>query len=461
MEQSFTKLWNDFLRDIRQDISDQVFNAWFVPMVPTLFSGDKLTISVPNEFFKEWVRERYLALMDSRLHKLADKKIVIEFVVLPEMEIVPAKENPRQTVSPQQEKRGWLRSVFPKQTGREISEEGHLNAKYRFDNFVVGPSNRFAHAASLAISQSPAKTYNPFFIYGGVGLGKTHLMHAIGNEVIKNSAKAKTLYISSEEFTNQLITAIQKRTTQEFRKRYRTLDVLLIDDIHFIAGKEATQEEFFHTFNSLYDAHKQIILSSDQQPKEIPALEERLVSRFAWGLITDIQPPDFETRVAILKKKSEAETTYLPDEFFFFLAEKIKTNIRELEGALIRVVAYAKLMNKDVTIDLAKEVLKGMIIEEEKKISIPLIQTRVAEYFEIDPKNMKAKKRTKVVVYPRQIAMYLSRILTDLSLPEIGQSFGGRDHTTVLHACEKIEKSLKSNKKVCVVVDKLLLLIKK
>ncbi len=334
-------------------------------------------------------------------------------------------------------------------------QETRLNSKYSFENFVVGSSNRFAHAASMAIVESPAKAYNPLFIYGGVGLGKTHLMHAMGNELLKKSAKTKVLYISSEEFTNQLISAIQHRQTPKFRQRYRHVDVLLIDDIHFIAGKESTQEEFFHTFNSLYDAHKQIVVSSDRSPKEIRTLENRLVSRFEWGLITDIQPPDFETRTAILRKKSEKGTVHLPDELFFFLAENIKTNIRELEGALIRVVAYAKLMNKEITVDLAKEILKGMIIEGEKKINVDLIQKKVGQYFDMGPQDMKGKRRTKTIVYPRQIAMYLSRSLTDLSLPEIGNSFGGRDHTTVLHACEKIEKGLKTDEKMRWIIDKL------
>ena len=438
---------------LKNEVSAQVFNAWFMPITPLSLSGDKLELGVPNEFFKEWLRERYVSLLDSTLTRIANKKITVEFVVLPPEEL--------QAQQKKSEKKGWFRSVFPKQAEDVPTQDVRVNAKYTFENFVVGSSNRFAHAASFAIAESPAKAYNPLFIYGGVGLGKTHLMHAIGNEVVKRSPKTKILYISSEEFTNQLITAIQKRTTPQFRQRYRNnVDVLLIDDIHFIAGKESTQEEFFHTFNFLYDAHKQIVLSSDRSPKEIPTLEERIVSRFEWGLITDIQPPDFETRTAILRKKSERETIYLPDELFFFLAETVKTNIRELEGALIRVVAYAKLMNKDVTVGLAKEVLKEMIIEGEKKIGVILIQKKVAQYFDIGPQDMKAKKRTKAVVYPRQIAMYLSRNLTDLSLPEIGGFFGGRDHTTVLHACDKIERDLKNDEKIRWTIDKLILNIK-
>ena len=451
MENSHIELWNNLLARLKNEVGEQVFNAWFVPITPLSLSDDKLTLEVPNKFFREWVMERYTGLLNSNLTGIANKRIGVEFV------ISPLQESP--APKPEAHK-GWFRSVFPRQVGEVPLQETRLNSKYSFENFVVGPGNRFAHAASLAITESPARAYNPLFIYGGVGLGKTHLMHAMGNELAKRSAKTKILYISSEEFTNQLISAIQHRTTPKFRQRYRTVDVLLIDDIHFIAGKESTQEEFFHTFNSLYDAHKQIVMSSDRSPKEIRTLENRLVSRFEWGLITDIQPPDFETRTAILRKKSEKETVYLPDDLFFFLAENIKTNIRELEGALIRVVAYAKLMNKEITVALAKEILKGMIIEGEKKINVELIQKKVAQYFDMGPHDMKGKRRTRTVAYPRQIAMYLSRDLTDLSLPEIGHSFGGRDHTTVIHACEKIEKGLKMDEKVRWIIDKLILDIK-
>ena len=455
-----TELWNNVLGRIRVDVSEQVFNAWFTPIAAISATDSKLTLGVPNDFFKDWVEERYLGLINSHLQSIVNKKLDIEFVIqdIPEPSQVSTPPSPGQSEKPKQQK-GWLRTVFPKQPDHSPQAMSHINPKYTFDSFVVGSSNRFAHAASLAVAESPAKAYNPLFIYGGVGLGKTHLMHAMGNELLKRSPKTRILYLSSEAFTNQLISAIQKRTTPDFRKRYRNVDVLLIDDIHFIAGKESTQEEFFHTFNSLYDAHKQIVMTSDRSPKEISTLEERLVSRFEWGLITDIQAPDFETRAAILRKKSEQETIYLPDEVYFFLAEKIKSNIRELEGALIRVIAYAKLMNKNITVDLAREVLKGMIIEGEKKVNVDSIQKKVAKYFEIRPEDMKAKKRTRAIAYPRQVAMYLSRDLTDLSLPEIGSSFGGRDHTTVLHACEKIEGDLKRDDKLRWIIDKIVLSI--
>ena len=451
MENAHQLLWNRLLEQTKAEVSEQVFNAWFLPITPISLSGNRLVLGVPNEFFREWVRERYAGLVISNLNRIANRKLDIEFVVIP---------TEGAQAQPKKQKKGWFSSVFPKQQEEPLSQKSHVNPKYTFEDFVVGPSNRFAHAASLAITESPARAYNPLFIYGGVGLGKTHLLHAMGNGLLKRSQKTRILYISGEEFTNQLITAIQKRTTADFRKKYRTVDVLLIDDIHFIAGKNSTQEEFFHTFNSLYDAHKQIVLSSDRSPKEIPTLEERLVSRFKWGLITDIQAPDFETRVAILRKKSEKETVYLPDELFLFLGEKIKSNIRELEGALIRVVAYAKLMNKTITIDMAKEVLKGMIMEGEKKVGVELIQRKVAQYFDIAFQDMRVKRRTKAIAYPRQIAMYLSRRLTDLSLPEIGRFFGGRDHTTVLHAYEKLEKETKKDEKVRWIINKLVLSIR-
>lgn len=450
-------VWTKTLNNLKNQVNEQIFNTWFSPLKPLSVDEKSIYLGVPNEFFKEWVSERYLSLIKSSLARAAGQEMDITFSVTPQKE--PGEEG-KSKEPVQKEKKGLFRSIFPKSNPEHQTRQIGLNSKYTFDMFVVGPSNRFAHAASLAISESPAKTYNPLFIYGGVGLGKTHLMHAMGNYISQKSPKTKILYISSEEFTNQLISAIQTRSTADFRQRYRNVDVLLVDDIHFIAGKEATQEEFFHTFNTLYDAHKQIVMSSDRSPKEISSLEERLVSRFGWGLVTDIQPPDFETRVAILKKKSEKETIPLPDDVFYFLGENIKTNIRELEGALIRVVAYSKLINKDVSVDLAKEVLGGMIIEGEKKVGVELIQKKVAEYFDINFQDMKTKKRSRAIVYPRQIAMYLSRDLTNLSLPEIGIYFGGRDHTTVIHACNKIKKDIKTKGDIRNIVNKLVFNIK-
>lgn len=430
--------------------NEQAFSIWFEPIRFVTLKDNSIVLEVPNKFFKSWLLDRYMALLASSVQKASGKELNIEFALKEpgDEEVLQkeAKEDPKKETPT-----FW---PFAKQS-RDSAKEIGLNSKYTFDSFVIGPSNRFAHAASLAVSESPAKAYNPLFIYGGVGLGKTHLMHAIGHRALQKSSKARILYISSEEFTNQLIGAIQNRTTVKFREKYRGVDILLIDDIQFIAGKESTQEEFFHTFNALYDAHKQIVVSSDRPPKEIQSLEERLVSRFEWGLITDIQPPDFETRMAILKKKSEKETIVLPEDVFYFLAEKIKTNIRELEGALIRVVAYSRLIGKDISVELVKEVLKDMIIEGEKKITIDLIQKKVCEYFDIATSEMRSKKRNKAIAYPRQIAMYLARLLTNYSLPEIGEQFGGRDHTTVIHACEKIESELKTKAGLADLVDRL------
>ncbi len=321
-----------------------------------------------------------------------------------------------------------------------------LNPKYTFDSFVIGNSNRFAHAASLAVAEAPAKAYNPLFIYGGVGLGKTHLMHAIGHYILDNNPKSQVVYVSSEKFTNELINSIKDDKNVEFRNKYRNIDILLVDDIQFIAGKERTQEEFFHTFNALYEANKQIIISSDRPPKEIPTLEDRLRSRFEWGLIADIQAPDFETRMAILKKKADVEKLNIPNEVMVYIATKIKSNIRELEGALIRIVAFSSLTNKEISVDLASEALKDIISSKQtKQVTIDIIQEVVANYYNLKIEDLKSSRRTRNIAFPRQIAMYLSRKLTDMSLPKIGEEFGGRDHTTVIHAYEKISNNLKKD----------------
>lgn len=449
-------VWTQAKEIIKQALgNDQAYNIWFVPIKHVSLSNETIVLEVPNKFFQGWIVEHYMPLLRESLQKTAGRDLKIEFSFSEEIG-EDALKRIRAEVEKKEAKPFW---PFSRQA-QDVAKEVGLNPKYTFESFVIGPSNRFAHAASVAVSESPAKAYNPLFIYGGVGLGKTHLMHAIGHSALHKAPKSKILYLSSEEFTNQLISAIQNRSTQKFREKYRSVDILLIDDIQFIAGKESTQEEFFHTFNALYDAHKQIVVTSDRPPKEIQHLEERLVSRFLYGIVVDVQPPDFETRIAIIKKKSEKETIALGEDVFYFLAEKIKTNIRELEGALIRVVAYAKLIGKEVSVDLAKEVLKDMIIEGEKKITIDLIQKKVSEYFDIKLSDMRAKKRSKAIAYPRQIAMYLVRQLTDFSLPEIGDQFGGRDHTTVIHACEKIERELKDKPGFKAIIDRLIQSIK-
>lgn len=457
MTEPNTAIWTKAKDIIKKELdNDQTYNIWFSPIRFVSLSRDTMVLEVPNQFFKGWLLDRYMDLINSGVQKASGAELKIDFTLgSPDADAAAAAPAKEKELAKKE------RSFWPfAGRGQDQAKEIGLNSKYTFDSFVIGPSNRFAHAASLAVADSPAKAYNPLFIYGGVGLGKTHLMHAIGQRALAKSPKAKVLYISSEEFTNQLISAIQNRITPKFREKYRSVDILLIDDVQFIAGKESTQEEFFHTFNTLYDAHKQIVVSSDRPPKEIRSLEERLVSRFEWGLVTDIQPPDFETRVAILKKKSEKETIALPEDVFYFLAEKVKTNIREMEGALIRVVAYSQLIGKEISVELAKEVLKDMIIEGEKKVTIDLIQKKVSEYFDIKLSDMRAKKRSKAIAYPRQIAMYLARQLTDFSLPEIGDQFGGRDHTTVMHACAKIEGEIKNKQGLRVMVDKLIHSIK-
>lgn len=461
MSDNSNAIWNQALGLLKDNINQQTYQTWLEPIRFIEINEESIVLGVPNKFFKNWVAEHYSDVIISSLENICNKKVSLEFVIMPE-------DSGAQKESGQKEDKaakGKVAGVAPEEPKKHIfpfffkkplpGEGSRLNPKYTFDSFVVGSSNRFAHAAALAISESPAKTYNPLFIYGKVGLGKTHLMQAIGHHVLKARPNMKFIYISSEKFTNQLINAIQNRTTLKFRQMYRNVDLLLIDDIHFIAGKESTQEEFFHTFNTLYDAHKQIVVSSDRSPKDIPALEERLVSRFEWGLVTDIQPPDVETRIAILRKKAEREGVDAPDDVTYFIAEKIRSNIRELEGALIRVAAYAKLVSREVSLDLVKEVLKDVLRESEKKITIDLIQQRVARYFDVRVSAMRNKRRTRAIAYPRQIAMYLSRDLTDSSLPEIGEQFGGRDHTTVLHAYEKVRKDIEGKSGIREIVSKI------
>jgi len=453
MPQNDPSVWLRARELIKKELdNDQAFDIWFGPVNFHSMLEETLTLEIPNKLFQDILLDRYTAVLNSNVAKSCGKEMKVEFFMKESSDDAVSKQ-PHDAASKEKAhgKTFWTFGRDKQDAGKDIG----LSSRYTFDSFVIGPSNRFAHAAASAVSDSPAKAYNPLFIYGGVGLGKTHLMHSIGHRVIQKTPKAKILYLSSEEFTNQLIGAIQNRTMIKFREKYRSVDVLLIDDIQFIAGKEATQEEFFHTFNTLYDAHKQIVVSSDRPPKEIQSLEERLVSRFEWGLVTDIQPPDFETRMAILKKKSEKETIHLPDDVYYFLAEKIKSNIRELEGALIRVVAYAKLIGREISVDMVKEVLKDMIREGEKKITIDMIQKKVCEYFDIKLSDMKIKKRSRAIAYPRQVAMYLARQLTDFSLPEIGEHFGGRDHTTVIHAYEKIKNDLKEKKGLSDIIGRL------
>jgi len=440
------EIWHQAQRFLKDNLGETTFETWISPLRPRLKKEGELFLGAPDIFFRDWVDKHHKGLIQEAINKSSPKQQIIVNIEALSSEIT----------QPDKVKDYTTRIKTP-----DTKSNLGLNPRYTFDNFVVGPSNRHAHAYSLAVAESPAKTYNPLFIYGGVGLGKTHLIQAVCHRIIKKtSGNSKICYLSSERFTNELIDAIQHHSTSRFRQKYRNVDVLVIDDIHFIAGKESTQEEFFHTFNTLYDAHKQIIFSSDRPPKEISNLQDRLVSRFGWGLTTDIQPPDLETRVAILKKKIEREPVSVPDEVIFFIAQLIKTNIRELEGALIRTIAYSLLEEKSITLDLTKEVLRDLLREPKKLIAVDFIQRCVAEEFGVSLHDLKTKRRNKTIVLPRQIAMYLSRELTDLSLPEIGEHFGGKDHTTVLHSYNKIKKDLSSNNLLKERLEKVIQVIK-
>lgn len=445
MDANLNQLWEDSLKLIKSEMSDVSFNTWMKSCKPSSMSEDTIEIIVPNEFTKEILEKRYKTLVANAIQSVCSKLYKIKFLMASELHN-QTKDKEEKVNSTNQNKNVIVND--------ELSAT--LNPKYTFNSFVIGNSNRFAHAASLAVAEAPAKAYNPLFIYGGVGLGKTHLMHAIGHYILQNNPNAKVEYVSSEKFTNELINAIKHDKNEEFRNKYRKVDVLLIDDIQFIAGKEGTQEEFFHTFNALHDANKQIILSSDRPPKEIPTLEDRLRSRFEWGLIADIQEPDFETRMAILKKKADVEKLNVANEVMVYIASKIKSNIRELEGALIRIVAYSSLTNKEITVDLASEALKDIISKKQSKnVTINLIQDVVASYYNLNIDELKSQRRTRNIAYPRQIAMYLSRKLTDMSLPKIGEEFGGRDHTTVIHAYEKISENLNSDENLQHTIDEI------
>ncbi len=423
-------LWQETLEKLKNELSKPSFDTWLSSTRLLNIDGDTLVISVPNEFAKDWLESRYAPMIRSSVQSVLGHSVSLRFI------LSTSEDTYRDDII--------LSEPISVSIPTPIEPVSNsLNTKYTFDTFVIGNSNRFAHAASLAVAESPAKSYNPLFIYGGVGLGKTHLMHAIGHHVLQRSPNTKVIYVSSEKFTNELIDSIRDENPEEFRNHYRNVDILLIDDIQFLAGKERTQEEFFHTFNALHEANKQIIISSDRPPKEIPTLEDRLRSRFEWGLITDIQAPDLETRIAILRKKAQMENLQVPNEVMVYIADKIRSNIRELEGALIRVMAFASLSSVPITPEVAIEALKDIIpANNTKQITISIIQESVARFFNLSPTDFKAKKRTRAVAFPRQIAMYLSRQLTDSSLPKIGDEFGGRDHTTVMHAHDKITQAL-------------------
>lgn len=422
-------LWNLLLEKISEKVDSQSFNTWFRPTSLISCDDKTLYVQVPNKLFEDWLKEKYIEQINQAIVEMQKGPLEVRFL----------SKSIISRLNSSMEKK----TVSSKTPNKDRS---NLNPKYTFESFVVGSCNQFANAAARAVAESPSKAYNPLFIYGGVGLGKTHLMHAVGNFVKRNNIHLKVLYISSEKFMNDLINSIRYDKIFDFREKYRNIDLLLVDDIQFIAGKERTQEEFFHTFNSLYDSHRQIVISSDSPPKDIPYLEERLHSRFEWGLLADLQSPDYETKIAILKKKAEYETFALSDDVLEFVAKNIKSNVRELEGCLIRLIAYSSLTGEEIHLDLAREILKDIIPEQHKVINIETIQKFVGDYYNLKVKHLKSKSNSKRIAFPRQIAMYLCKQLTKASLPEIGEKFGGKHHSTVIHSIKKIAALMEKDK---------------
>jgi chromosomal replication initiator protein len=438
------EIWDECLSVISTKISQQAFDIWVNPLKVLNITDSVVELEVPNKFFRDWLSENYHSLIQDLLFQITKRPYSIHFRLKEGKEGIEEKEAKAKAVDKNP------RAIKP-----PMKEDG-LNPSYSFEAFVVGSCNQFAHAAALAVAHLPAKNYNPLFIYGGVGLGKTHLLYAIGNHIVQNDLMAKVCYLSSEKFTNELINCLRYEKMTEFRTKYRNKDVLLVDDIQFLGGKERTQEEFFHTFNTLYDSHKQIVISSDKLPKEIPGLEERLRSRISWGLIADIQPPDIETKVAILCKKAEIYNIALPNDVGLFLASQLGSNIRELEGALTRLRAFASLTGNDISIALAKETLKDILSDRQKMISVDNIQKAVAAFYNIKVSDLKSSKKLKIFAFPRQISMYLCRTLTKASYPEIGAKFGGKDHSTVIHAFRQIEKRIAEDREIQKVIETLI-----
>ena len=460
--------WDEILQKVQKTLPDATYKRWFMPMTALKITDAKIVLAVPDNFSREYVKEHYMPPLEQAIYDTLKKDMVVELTVNETAEKItkPARSKKTNEI-PDQPKlieideptdknaREYLNGDFPSVIAP--GDASTLSNKYTFDTFVKGKSNQFAHASALAVAQNPGKdNYNPFFIYGGVGLGKTHLMHAIGHYIIDNHPDMRVLYVSSEKFTNELINSILGNKTELFRQKYRTIDVLLVDDVQFITGKSNTQEEFFHTFNALRDADKQIILSCDRPPKEVANLEERLRSRFVWGLTTYIQPPDLETRIAILKKKSLIDNVEVPNDVLNYIASRIDSNIRELEGALTKVIAYSSLSNRPITTELMTEALRDILPDEGKReVSVELIKKAVAQYCKVKIDDFDSKSKKREIARPRQIAMYLCRELTNTSLPQIGIAFGGRDHTTVMHACDKIRAESESDAELKEAIDKI------
>ncbi|WP_085814478.1 chromosomal replication initiator protein DnaA [Geoanaerobacter pelophilus] len=440
-------IWLEAQTNLKQVLTEQTYSTWIDPLKFLGATIDTIVLGVPSSFFQKWVTDKYLAMIKEAISAVNGKSYQIEFHIAEEKPEAATEAKPEKEAKPSREKDKDKDRDKDKEKEKDKEKDKkelvpNLNPKYTFESFVSGPSNQFAYAASQAVANKPATNYNPLFIYGGVGLGKTHLVNAIGNHILAKNPKAKICYYSSEKFMNEMINSLRYKKMDEFRNKFRKMDLLLIDDIQFMAGKEATQEEFFHTFNALYESHKQIVVTSDKFPKDIPGLEERLRSRFEWGLIADIQPPGIETKVAILKKKSDMHAVNLPDDVALFLAEGANSNIRELEGMLIRLEAFASLTGQEITLSMAREVMKDIIVEKTRDITVEMIQKTVAEHFRIKVSELKSDKRIKTLVVPRQIAIYICRELTKASYPEIGEKFGGKDHSTIIHSVKKIEKQL-------------------
>jgi chromosomal replication initiator protein len=425
-------IWDQVLGRIETKVNRHSFYTWFKPTTFISESEKTITVLVPNSLFKDWLTKHYSVVLSEALAEVKRNDSKVLFISEPSALPAAPQDDP---VAPPEPREEHVNGV--------VTSSGGLNPRYTFDTFIVGTSNQFAHAACRAVAEAPSRSYNPLFIYGGVGLGKTHLMHAVGHYVLRHNSALKLTYISSERFMNEMINAVRYDRILDFRERYRSVDVLLVDDIQFVSGKEGTQTEFFHTFNALYDAQKQIVLSSDRPPHEITALEERLRSRFEWGLIADIQSPDLETKVAILKKKAESEAIPLPDNVAIYIAGRIKSNIRELEGSLIRLIAYASLTGRELSLDLAQAVLKNVLEQDDRAVTIETIQKFVSDYYQLKVGELKSRNNSKSVAMPRQIAMYLCKTLTHASLPEIGRSFGGKHHSTVIHSIKKVDEMRK------------------
>ncbi|GLI52544.1 chromosomal replication initiator protein DnaA [Thermodesulfovibrio yellowstonii] len=427
------KIWQKILEIILEKVGESTFELWFSPIKLLDIKNSEAFIEVPNRFFKDWIEDNFPSIISDSFYQITGSQVEVKY-------IITGKEHETGLI---EEK-------------KQIIKKGNLNPKYTFDTFVVGPSNQFAHAASFRVAENPGFAYNPLFIYGGVGLGKTHLITAIGNYILDKKPEMNVCYISSEQFTGEFVSAIRHEKMPEFRNKYRTVDVFLVDDIQFIAGKDSTQEEFFHTFNELYSKQKQIVISSDRPPMEISDITDRLRSRFGMGLIADIQPPEIETRLAILYKKADMEGVKLPEDVAYFIASRVKSNVRELEGSLIKLCAYTSLTKVPISMDVAKYVLRDLLPDENKPITIELIQKAVCEAVGLKIQDIKSKKRTKEISNARKLAMYITKKLTNLSLAEIGNAFGGKDHATVIYACKQVEKEKEKDESISRLIDSII-----